>query len=755
MKNKRFPNYPDDTDYTTNSPSYYDDLARKQKLIQLLAEKIWEYENTLNESLEQIEQRLTDYMLENDLLMQTRLENWDKRIDEMPEEMRSLFVAWLNDGTLEQIINHDVLGNKADKEYVSQENTSLLTETQQSFALPNDIVSGIVTINFKGNTDGGVSDFTILSRTKNLFDVSKVTKNALLDGSGTLAGKTEFNVTDFMWLKAGSYRVKGLTRSAMSGGNAYFIRYDRDKKFVALHAVGSTAPVPFTMPADGYIRHTIHENDLETYQIESGTTTTDYEKGKETKVSVSLGSYPDGTPFKLHSNGTVYDEVKRIGNDYVRIQRLDKDGMTPLLKPLLTFEGENGFSVEGSHLDGYKGNTIHVVTANSIPKMEIEYPTSLESRNINTTNETSVLMDKLTNVEKELKKATENSPHFEPIKLEKMGHLHRGGYPYTSFSTGATIQGREIYVSRSATHHSTDPGTISRTIAYIRNGDGSFDTRILPLDYTQGDFRDPNITTDKSGRYLLLTVTSYDRVTYKSWLYIFDKDLNKLGTEKLIANDIFTWGNTLVTPSGKLITTAYVPSENTGTNHSGVYLYASSGTVDNIGSFSRVATIIGRDLIDNSETTICYWGNKLVAMSRRDDATTSDNAMVSFTNDLEGLTGWENNEIQFKVDAPALQPYNDGRKPLIASISYYNDVIKNRKPALTASADLINWTTPIVLNENILEGGGYTSFVRNRYGYGVMYFDEAVGQNGTNLYFQDVDIYTYLPQLLYLESQMS
>jgi len=123
--NRRYPRYPDDADYQTNAPSYYEDLARKQKLIKMLAEKIWEYENTLNETLEQIEQRLTDYILENDSLMNERLENWDQRIEEMPEEMRSLFVKWLNDGTLEEIINHDVLGNKADQSELDKTNEKL------------------------------------------------------------------------------------------------------------------------------------------------------------------------------------------------------------------------------------------------------------------------------------------------------------------------------------------------------------------------------------------------------------------------------------------------------------------------------------------------------------------------------------------------------------------------------------------------------------------------------------------------------
>src|SRR5699024_1971953 len=58
-------------------------------------------------------------------LMNERLENWDQRIEEMPEEMRSLFVKWLNDGTLEEIINHDVLGNKADQSELDKTNEKL------------------------------------------------------------------------------------------------------------------------------------------------------------------------------------------------------------------------------------------------------------------------------------------------------------------------------------------------------------------------------------------------------------------------------------------------------------------------------------------------------------------------------------------------------------------------------------------------------------------------------------------------------
>ena len=118
--NKRFPRYPDDADYQTNAPSYYEDLARKNKLIQLLAEKIWDYDERLNERLEDLENVLKDY-----------LSQWDERIENLDDEVSNIFVTWLNDGTLEKIINHDVLGNKADKDYVDNllEQTAILVDS--------------------------------------------------------------------------------------------------------------------------------------------------------------------------------------------------------------------------------------------------------------------------------------------------------------------------------------------------------------------------------------------------------------------------------------------------------------------------------------------------------------------------------------------------------------------------------------------------------------------------------------------------
>ena len=127
------PRYNDDSDFTTNAESYYKDLARKQKLIKLLAEKIWKYENTLKESLESIEKRLTDYIAENDQVLKDMLQKWDDRIANLDKEVSHIFVEWLEDGTLEQIINHDVLGNKADKEYVDVLNDNVHSHINSHF----------------------------------------------------------------------------------------------------------------------------------------------------------------------------------------------------------------------------------------------------------------------------------------------------------------------------------------------------------------------------------------------------------------------------------------------------------------------------------------------------------------------------------------------------------------------------------------------------------------------------------------------
>src|SRR5699024_2248593 len=91
------PYYDFDTDYTTNSPSYYDYLAKLKPLIQILAERIYDYDKELAK----------------------RFEEWDKRIEELPDELKRMFLEWVDDGTLARILAQLLLDDYATKEEVN------------------------------------------------------------------------------------------------------------------------------------------------------------------------------------------------------------------------------------------------------------------------------------------------------------------------------------------------------------------------------------------------------------------------------------------------------------------------------------------------------------------------------------------------------------------------------------------------------------------------------------------------------------
>lgn len=80
------PFYTDFADYNTNSKSYYDDLSRKARLFEILAHRIWEYDEELAQ----------------------RFEEWDKLIENFPEDVKRLLEQWLEDGTLKDIINKEI-----------------------------------------------------------------------------------------------------------------------------------------------------------------------------------------------------------------------------------------------------------------------------------------------------------------------------------------------------------------------------------------------------------------------------------------------------------------------------------------------------------------------------------------------------------------------------------------------------------------------------------------------------------------------
>ena len=87
---RNIPRYNDDSDFTTNSESYYKDLARKQKLIKLLAERIWEYD-----------EEIAKYF-----------ERWEHNLETINEDVIEMMITWLEDGTLDEILNEELMNRK-------------------------------------------------------------------------------------------------------------------------------------------------------------------------------------------------------------------------------------------------------------------------------------------------------------------------------------------------------------------------------------------------------------------------------------------------------------------------------------------------------------------------------------------------------------------------------------------------------------------------------------------------------------------
>lgn len=85
-----------DQDYTTNAPSYYDELARKKGLIKALAERVWSYDKILYKKLKEVEDTLQEY---SDIL--------DGKIEDFDNIILTKTKAWI-DENMEDILTQAV-----------------------------------------------------------------------------------------------------------------------------------------------------------------------------------------------------------------------------------------------------------------------------------------------------------------------------------------------------------------------------------------------------------------------------------------------------------------------------------------------------------------------------------------------------------------------------------------------------------------------------------------------------------------------
>ena len=193
------------------------------------------------------------------------------------------------------------------------------------------------------------------------------------------------------------------------------------------------------------------------------------------------------------------------------------------------------------------------------------------------------------------------------------------GFAYAAFSGGCILGGKEVYVSRYGTQHTTPTNhSLYGRLGFIRRDyNGNINDVAFPdLGYGNLDceLRDPNICNiNQNTAFLSGFATNNDESTpiYSNYLYVINSDLTVVDSNVFVTDKLF-WGNTLITPEGYLLHCAYDTS-------SKLYLMRStspySSTVNNI-AFTASQTL------DNAanESTVFYWDNKLVVIARTTDA---------------------------------------------------------------------------------------------------------------------------------------
>ena len=115
------PIYDHRANFQTNSPSFYEYLAKHNHLIKILAKRIYDYDKELAKRFEEWNREVEKWNNEID----KRMEDWDNLIKKFPKNVEDLLIQWLQDGTLEHLINN-VLMSKMKEEFEQKETNKII-----------------------------------------------------------------------------------------------------------------------------------------------------------------------------------------------------------------------------------------------------------------------------------------------------------------------------------------------------------------------------------------------------------------------------------------------------------------------------------------------------------------------------------------------------------------------------------------------------------------------------------------------------
>lgn len=324
------------------------------------------------------------------------------------------------------------------------------------------------------------------------------------------------------------------------------------------------------------------------------------------------------------------------------------------------------------------------------------------------------------------------------------------GYNHQAFPSICYFNNKEIICSRVSVSHNTPSNS-------AQWGGLTFDTRDLSGNWSRnvktlnkddfigldGELRDPQIQPTRDGQYLILATwtTYYDsdnNTIHDNVLALLDANLDVVAYKVDKAAPYLYWGNPLITPSGKLIITAYFP----GTTK----LYISDTVLNalNLPTMTFTSMTLSSGSGQPSEACIGYFNNYLVCFIRQDNA---HETLFTKTSNPEGTSGWEVVRlIGENIHAPKVLPYASGNVlPFYGAIM--NAGMTQRSPYF-GYFDVNSATIKASkIVDSLVLSGGYGGFIPVAdQEYDLIYYKEGTN---TAMYFERINARALIPASCY------
>lgn len=263
-------------------------------------------------------------------------------------------------------------------------------------------------------------------------------------------------------------------------------------------------------------------------------------------------------------------------------------------------------------------------------------------------------------------------------------HSTLGGkkYYYSGFGSSVAANGKEYYVVRTGNQHFREAANPSQIYLYTLSRDANvkIEKQLLYTAAVGDDVRDINISMNNRANGVFALVKFAELTPsggYRQkllYVNIGNSPASVVATHTLDVGGIayFTWGNTLITPNGKLLVATYSVAGK-------IYLFSSTNTITDTALLTS-STIpmslvwTNPDTDKSYEPTIGYWDDKLVMFYRKDNGV---KGKYAFTYDLEGVNAWsQTKNLNRELHAPAMPTRTTGNTLyVVGSLGNKRDVI--------------------------------------------------------------------------------